>query len=171
MAHRKNAYFFFEISSPLIFARCFILSAARVLEIMVFGTPWPILRLWAPKFLVRGCDRTAGFYHVLSVFVVLSVSVKSAMECQMTCLMKCFLRCVSERYDVKSQRSLFFFFFKKKKKNRLRRERKPLACAPKHCRFSRTSHGCLPTSCDTRGSKVPAILRDWQEQDTERTVL
>ena len=36
------------------------------------------------------CDRTAGFYHVLSVFVVLSVSVESAMECQMTCLMKCF---------------------------------------------------------------------------------
>ena len=53
------------------------------------------------------CDRTAGFYHVLSVFVVLSVSVKSAMECQMTCLMKCFLRCVSERYDVKSRRSPF----------------------------------------------------------------
>ena len=24
----------------------------------------------------------------------------------------------------------------------------------KHCRFSRTSHGCLPTSCDTRGQKL-----------------
>ena len=36
------------------------------------------------------CDRTAGFYHVLSVFVVPSVSVESAMECQMTWFMKCF---------------------------------------------------------------------------------
>ena len=36
------------------------------------------------------CDRTAEFYHVLSVFVVLPVSVESAMECQMTCLMKSF---------------------------------------------------------------------------------
>ena len=45
------------------------------------------------------------------------------------------------------------------------------ACGPKHCRFSRTPHGCLPTSCDTLGSKVPATLRDWQEQDTERAVL
>ena len=36
----------------------------------------------APKFLVRGCvtDRTAGFYHALSAFVVLSVSGESAME-------------------------------------------------------------------------------------------
>ena len=45
------------------------------------------------------CVRKAGFYHVLSVFVVPSVSVESAMECQMTCLMKCFLHCVFERYD------------------------------------------------------------------------
>ena len=44
-------------------------------------------------------------------------------------------------------------------------------CGPEHCRFSRTSHGCLPISCDTRGSKVPAILRDWQELDAEQAVL
>ena len=36
------------------------------------------------------CDRTAGFYHVLSVSVVPSVSVESVMECQMTCQMNCF---------------------------------------------------------------------------------
>ena len=35
-------------------------------------------------------DKIARFYHVLSVSVVPSVSVESAMECQMTCLMKCF---------------------------------------------------------------------------------
>ena len=43
-------------------------------------------------------ERTAGFCHVLSVFVVPSVSVESAMECHMTCLVKCFLRCVCERH-------------------------------------------------------------------------
>ena len=56
-------------------------------------------------------------------------------------------------------------------KSRLWRPRKPLACGPKHCQFSRTVHGCLPTFCDTRESKVPAILRDWQQQDAERAVL
>ena len=51
----------------------------------VCGTSWPILRIRGPEIFGTGmCDRTAGFYHVLSVFV-LSVSVESAMECQMTC--------------------------------------------------------------------------------------
>ena len=36
--------------------------------------------------------------------------------------------------------------------------------------FSRTSNDCLSTFCDTRGSKMPAILRDWQELDTEQAV-
>ena len=30
--------------------------------------------------------------------------------------------------------------------------------------------GHLSTSYDTRGSKVPAILRDWQELDAEQAV-
>ena len=59
-----------------------------------------MLRLRGTEIFGSGmCDRTAGFYQVLSVFVVLSVSVESAMECQMSCLMKCFLRCVFGRYD------------------------------------------------------------------------
>ena len=89
-------------------------------------------------------DRTAGFYHVLSVFVVLSVSVESAMECQMTCLMKCFLRCVFERYNAV-------------------------------CHVGTTRRKCLRLQREVfslrRGSKVPAILRDWQEQDAEQAVL
>ena len=107
------------------------------------GPPGPIWGSGSPKFLVRGWEtEQQGF----TTCCLLSVSVESAMECQVTCLMTCFSRCVFERYYVKSQRSLF-----KKKKTGLRRQRKPLACGPKHCRFSRTSHGCLPTSCDTRG--------------------
>ena len=31
--------------------------------------------------------------------------------------------------------------------------------------------GCLSTFCDTHGSKVPAILRDWQALDAERAVF
>ena len=42
------------------------------------------------------------------------------------------------------------------------RQRKPSACEPMPCPFSRTSDGCLSTFCDTRGSKVKAILRDCQ---------
>ena len=38
------------------------------------------------------CDRTAEFFHVMSVFVVLSACVESAMKCQMTCFMKFFFR-------------------------------------------------------------------------------
>ena len=85
------------------------------------------------------CDRT-GFYHVLSVFVVLSVSVESAMESN-DVLMTLFLRCVFERYDAVCHVCAT-------RRNRLWRPRKPLACGPKPCRFSRTSHDCLPTSCD-----------------------
>ena len=56
-----------------------------------FGTPWPILMLTIPEIFGTGMfDRPAGFHHVLSVFVVLSVSVESARECQMTCPMRCF---------------------------------------------------------------------------------
>ena len=132
-----------------------------------FSRFWDLLahfEVEGPKFLVGMCDRTAGFYHVLSVPVVPSGSVESAMKCQMTCLMKCFLRCVFERYDAVCHVC-------PTRRNRLWRPRKPWACGPKHCRFSRTSHGCLPMSCDTRGSKVPAILRDWQELDAEQAIL
>ena len=165
-------FFFFRNFELLIFALCFILPAAQSLKKVRLGARNLVFRDPVANFEVEGteifgtktCDRTGGFYHVLSVFVVLSVSVKSAMECQMTCLMKCFLRCVSERYDVKSRRSPF-----KKKNNRLRRQRKPLACAPSIADF--LEHLTAACPCDTRGSKVPAILRDWQEQDTERAVL
>ena len=46
----------------------------------------------ARNFWCRECvtDRTAGFHHVLSVSVVPSVSVESAVECQMRCPMTCF---------------------------------------------------------------------------------
>ena len=56
-------------------------------------------------------------------------------------------------------------------KSSLWRQRKPLACGPKHCQFSQTSNDCLSRFCDTRGSKVPAILRHWQELDTERSCV
>ena len=42
---------------------------------------------------------------------------------------------------------------------------------PKHCPFSQTSSDCLSTAHDTRGSKVSAFLRDWQELDTEGAVF
>ena len=169
-------FLFFELSSPLIFEHCvfYYLRHGRQKKnneprgpfSRFFGTLWPILRLRGPEIFGTGmCGRTAGFYHVLSVSVVPSVSVESAMERQMTCLVKCFLRCVFERYDAVCQVCA-------NRRNRLWRPRKLfLACGPKHCRFSRTSHGCLPTSCDTRGSKLPAFLRDWQELDAERAVL
>ena len=124
-----------------------------------------ILRIREPESFDTGmCDRTAGFYHVLSVFVVLSVSVESDMECQF-CVDDVFFCAVSlSGTAVKSHDQ-------PSKKNSFGGPRKPSACGPKHCRFSRTSHGCLPTSCDTRRSKVPAILRDWQELDAEQAVL
>ena len=108
--------------------------------------------------------KIARFYHVLSVSVVPSVSVESAMESNEV-LNDVFLRCVlSGRMTV--------CHICATRRNRLWRPRKPLACGPKHCRFSRTSHGCLPTFCDTRESKVPAILRailrDWQGDAVNR---
>ena len=51
-------------------------------ENRVFGIPWPILRPGSEFFGKGMCGKTAGFFHVLSVFVVPSVSVDSAMECQ-----------------------------------------------------------------------------------------
>ena len=47
------------------------------------------------------CDKTAGFFHVLSVSVVSSVSVESAMERQLR-VGSVFLRCVFERHTSKS---------------------------------------------------------------------
>ena len=41
----------------------------------------------------------------------------------------------------------------------------------KHCPFSQTSNCCLFTFCDARGSKVPAIIKDVQQLDTERAVF
>ena len=55
-------------------------------------------------------------------------------------------------------------------KSRLWRQRKPSACGTMMCPFSHTSNGCLFTPYDTRGSQVPAILRDWQELDAEQAV-
>ena len=46
--------------------------------------------------------KVAGFYHMLSVSVVPSVSVEIALESN-DVLNDIFLRCVFERYDVKSQ--------------------------------------------------------------------
>ena len=84
------------------------------------------------------CDRTAGFYHVLSVFVVLSVSVESAMECQMTCLMNCFCDHCSKKPPSTTTQAFS-----------LRTQALPI--------FSNISR--LPAmSFNTRGSKVPAIL-------------
>ena len=108
------------------------------------------------------CDRTAGFYHVLSVFVVPSVSVESAMEWLMTCLLKCFLHCVFERYDAVCHVCAT-------RRNRLWGHASLEPADPSIADFLE-HHGCLPMSCDTRGSKVPAILRDWQELDAEPVV-
>ena len=55
-------------------------------------------------------------------------------------------------------------------KNRLWPQRKPAACGPMHCPFSRTSNDYMSTFFDTGGSKLPAILRDWQVLDTERAL-
>ena len=55
----------------------------------VFGPPWPIF-LVGPDIIGLGMSgRTAGLYHVLSVFVVPSVSMESAMESN-DVLMTCF---------------------------------------------------------------------------------
>ena len=109
------------------------------------GTSWPILKLKSPDifWFKEMSQNSKGFKNVLSVSAVPSVSVENAMECQqMSCLMKYFLRCVFERYDAVCHVGAT-------RRNCLWRSRKPLGCGPKHCRFSRTSHGCLPTSCDT----------------------
>ena len=68
----------------------------------VLGTSWPILMLRGVEIFGAGmCDRTAGFYHVLSVFMVPSVSVESAMESNDVSY-DVFLRCVFEWYGAKS---------------------------------------------------------------------
>ena len=89
----------FEISAHLIFALCFPPSAARSLkrtkkhkeiEIRFFGPPVACFEgSRSPKFWCGMCDKTAGFYHVLSVSVVPSVSVESGMESD-DVLMTCF---------------------------------------------------------------------------------
>ena len=62
-------------------------------------TPLAHFEVEGPEIFGSGmCDRTAGFYHVLSVSVVPSVSVESAMESN-----DVFLRCVVERCDVSGQ--------------------------------------------------------------------
>ena len=170
MTHRKNVYFS-TFRAPS-FLHCFFYHLRHNrLKIMRQGARFQGFRdslahfeVEVPEIFGSGiCHKIAGFYHVLSVSVVPSVSVESAMECQMTCLMKCFLRCVFERCDAVCHVGAT-------RRNRLWRPRKPSAWRPKHCRFSRTSQGCLPMSCDTRGSKMPAILRDWQELDAEQAV-
>ena len=113
----------------------------------VFGTSGPFFRLRSPEIFGSGmCHKISGFHHVLSVSVVPSVSVESVK--------RRFLRCVFGRYDAVCHVCAT-------RRNRLCRPRKLLACGPKHCRFSRTSHGSLSTSYDKRGSKVLPILRGW----------
>ena len=56
----------------------------------VYGTSWPVLRFrWLEIFGSGFVTKTAGFYHVVSVSVVPSVSVESAMESN-DVLMTCF---------------------------------------------------------------------------------
>ena len=62
------------------------------------GPLGPFLRLRGPEIFGTGmCDRTAGFYHVLSVSVVPSVSVESHGASN-DVLHEVFLRFVFERY-------------------------------------------------------------------------
>ena len=82
---------------------------------------------------------------VLFVFVVLSVFVESAMLCQVR-VDDVFLRCVLDRHDVVCHVCAT-------RKTRLWRQRKLLACGPKHCPLSRTSNGSLSTFCATRRVK------------------
>ena len=56
----------------------------------------------ARNFWFGMCHKTVGLYHVLSVSVVPSVSVESAMESN-DVLMTCFCAVSFERHDVKSQ--------------------------------------------------------------------
>ena len=64
-----------------------------------FWTSWPILRLRDGRNFWFGMrHKIAWFYHVLSVSVVPSVSVESAMESH-DVLNDVFLCCVFERYD------------------------------------------------------------------------
>ena len=51
----------------------------------VLGRLGPFLRFRVPKLWCGMRHKTAGFYHVLSVSVVPSVSVERATECKMTC--------------------------------------------------------------------------------------
>ena len=157
MTHRKNAYFSKFRAPSFLHCVFYHLRYGRQKKkkrqgpaFKVFRTSWPILRLSCPEIFGTGmCDRTAGFYHVLSVFVVLSMSVESATECQMTCLMKCFVRCVFERYDAVCHVGA-------SRRNRLWRPRKPSACGPKHCRFSRTtSRLACPRPVIHAGQKCP----------------
>ena len=52
----------------------------RRIDIRVFGTPWPILRLRWSRFRFGICHKNSKFYNVLSVSVVLSVTVESVIE-------------------------------------------------------------------------------------------
>ena len=99
---------------------------------------------------------------MLSVFMVLSVSVESAMECQMTCLMKCFLRCVFERYDAVCRVSTT-------RRNRLWRPRKP--ADPSIADFLEHLTAAGPRPVIHAGRKCPQFCGIWQELDTEQAVL
>ena len=101
--HIGKRCIFFEISIHLIFAPCFLPSAARSLkrtkkhrgiEIRFLGLLGPFLRLRGLEISVRDMrHKIAGFYHVLSVSVVPSVFVECATESN-DVFMTCFLRCV-----------------------------------------------------------------------------
>ena len=103
------------------------------------------------KFLVRDASQTS---MVLPRIVCLCGAVRVCGEChgvKWRVEWRVFALCLGTvRCEISGS-----LWFCATRRNRVSRPRKPLACGPKHCRFSRTSHGCLPTFCKTRESKVP----------------
>ena len=146
-------FFFFENSSTLMFALCFPPSAGtpqtknglRGQLSSFFGFSWPILRFRGPKFLFRDVSQNS---RVLPRVFCLCGAVGVCGECHGVKwrVNDVFVRCVFERHTSKSHDHC--------SKKLLSRQRKLWACGPKRCRFSRTSHGCLPTFCDTRESSA-----------------
>ena len=78
--------------------------------------------------------------------------------------MTLFLRCVLERYDVICN------VCATRKKKRFGDSASLQPTDPRFAHFLEHPNDCLSTFCDTRGSNVPAILRDWQGSDAERAV-
>ena len=167
-AHRKNAYFFFRKFEPPHFCTVFSTICGTVVKKKKMSQGSRFQGFWdfLGHFEVQGArncwfemrHKIAGFYHVLSVSVVPSVSVETAMESN-DVLMTCFCA-VSLSGTMRSAMSVLLEETAFGGHASLEPADPSIADVLEH------HTPASPRPMIHAGQKVPAILRDWQELDT-----